>query len=200
MNNQFDAKNHERYNSVLKEIDIPFIDTELKKSKLWKILGDERFLKMEQEAFNSDNPDLIYLRYIRQYGTPFTIKTRKLNIMKKFNLDEIIENNPFASIDGINKVKNNNGIIDHYGIHFDNKGELFHFYPDGVHFGQAEYNKELCSDEWKVININDKKPFFTLMTIDEIVSFCNKWNNTIVYEFNGHDSKFFSYVLAYWLN
>jgi len=200
MNNQFDVKNHERYNLVLQDLDIPFIDVELKKSKLWKILGDDRFLKMEDEAFNSDNPELVYLRYTRQNGIPFTVKLRKLNIMKRYDLDDIKENDPFVSIDGINKIKQANGVIDHYGVHFDSKGNIFHFLPDGVHSGSAEYDKELCSDEWKTIDINDGKPFFTLMSIDEINMFCKRWDEVMKYQFSGHDSKFFSYTLAYWLN
>jgi len=63
-----------------------------------------------------------------------------------------------------------------------------------------EYNKQLCSDEWKNLDINDGKPFFTLMTMNEIESFCKKWENKIGYQLEGFNSNLFTSVLAYWLN
>ena len=181
MDNTFDIENHDFYKDILQKIDVPFIDTELKKSKLWKLIGDDKFVKMEQDVFKSDDLNKIYMRYTRQFGIPFTIKARKIDLEK---YDPLCKNT----------------IVDHYAVHFDNKGEIFHFCPDGVHHGGKEYNKELCSDEWKIIDINDSKPFFTLMSIDEIESFCNKWDAKIKHHLDGYNSNVFASVLAFWLN
>jgi hypothetical protein len=199
MENKFDIDNHEYYNGVLHKLGLPVIDVELKKSKLWKLLGDDRFLKMEQEAFNGDS-NMVYMRYVRQNGTAFTIKYRSLNLEKKYNLHEMIESDPRLINDDHDEMYDKYRIIIHYGIHFDSKGTIYHFCPDGVRYGQAEYDKELCSDEWKPCDVNKEKAFFTLMTIDEINIFCKKWNELIKYQLNDYNGKLFACVLAYWLN
>lgn len=179
MDNTFNTDKHYLYNQILEGLKIPFIDHDMKKSKLWKSMGDTAFLQMEEEILNNpDNSQAIYLRYMRQYGTPFKIKKRKINL-SKYNL-----------------VGDGTFDTNHYGIHFDNKGTLFHFLPNGINFGPDEYNKEICSYDW--ISINNK-PFFTLMSVDEIKQFCKKWDKKIKYKFESLDSELFVEVLAYWL-
>jgi len=205
MENTFNVDKHEQYKEVLKYLDIPIIDKELKKSKLWSLMGDKSFLRMEEEAGNHEDPNSVYVRYTRQFGLPFRVKTRKLNIEKKYNLYDLMFNlalekdlpiHPFThSEENINKYK----VIDHFGIHFDRPGELFHFLPTGVKHGESEYNKEICSYDWKMVNLNDGKPFFTVMSIDDVKHFCEKWNKKYTFQLEGTNGELFAEVLTYWL-
>lgn len=221
MNNNFNKEYHDSYNKILEWLEIPLIDKELKKSILWKKLGDITFLKMEEEASQSDDPDGVYFRYIRQYGLSFRIKKRKLDLEKKFNLDELVfdlvlekERPSFVKdmttgkmlpdFQGYNekyyeKYREQYKVIDHFGIFFDKSGEIFHFLPNGVQHGESEYNRELCSYDWENIDLNDGKPFFTLMSIEEIRYFCTKWNQKYKFKLEGTNSEFFAEVLTYWL-
>ncbi len=179
MDNTFDLDNHDKYTQVLDSLEIPIIDKELKKAKLWSLMGIIIFLSREDEvnALDSNDPDKyekeqnIYLRYTRQFGSVFRIKKRKLDLKKNYNLDKI---------------------IDHYGIFFDNNEVMFHLLPDGVRYGNKEYNREV-TNEWELVDLNNGKPFFTLMDIDEISSLCKKWN------LEQNDIELFAYVMAYWL-
>jgi hypothetical protein len=96
------------------------------------------------------------------------------------------------------KYKDKYREIDHYAIHFDTKGEIFHFLPYGVKSGPDEYNREVVN-EWEVMDLNNGKPFFTLMNIEEIKQFCKKWDKNISYQLSGTSSDFFVELLTYWL-
>lgn len=165
------------------------------------------------KASNSKNSEkeykIILNRYLRQYGTPFRLKKRDLCLDRYYD---------------------SNKVIDHYGVFLDNKGLIFHFLPNGVIFGEKEYNKEICSYDWTTIPISEKQigenhfqlhiinktkfknkiiekekyisknVLFTLLNEDDIKYFCERWNNSFEYCLTTNSSISFASTLIYYLS
>lgn len=131
-----------------------------------------------EKSFKMIN-DIMY-RYLRQFGKPFVIKERMFD-SKKYGKD--------------------GGLIKHHGVFFDKDCVIYHFTPEGVKYGNNEYNKEIISYyEWKVIKENRDKAFFTLLTHKEIEKFVKRWDELYMYTYGKQAPKVFAYVLEYYLN
>ena len=177
MDNIFSNDNIEKYKVMLKHIGIPPITNDIKLALMEEKLGELTFKLYEKQSKESSNPNTIYLRYARQYGKPFRIKKRILSLGKKYG---------YSSTTTVN----------HYAIHFNRCGTIYHFLPDGIHQGKDEYNKEIVND-WENISLNDNVPYFTFLDHQDIINFCKKWSSKI--EYNVNNSKIFVCLLSFWL-
>jgi hypothetical protein len=98
---------------------------------LFNRMPNDLIIKVKSEIIDNSNDkdkcNTIIDRYYRQYGIPFKIKKRQLNL-SRYNLGD-------------------NTII-HYALFFDKSGYIYHYLPDGIKYGEREYNKQISSYDW----------------------------------------------------
>lgn len=163
---------------ILDLLKIKKLSINLIKSRICK-----KFDVNQQDKIMKQLNDEFYLnRYTRQYGKPFRIKKRKLDIRRYYKIKKQYDKEHYY--------------YDHHCLFFDNQGLVYHFTPLGIKQGKEEYNKEISSYDFEGDN---KKPFYTFVSEEEIDNFIKKFSKYYKYRLGLNNSELFVNLLAYYL-
>jgi hypothetical protein len=215
MENKFRQDCHNVYEELLNNMGIKKITMEDKLDFLRKKMGDTtyNFMMMEIQLADSIGEDTepIYFRYLKQHGSPFFIKKRKIQIKdnKKYNFKNLLKKtSQLAKHYKKDKkiISKNYEKINFYGVIFYTKGRMYGFTPNSIIIDpQRAFDREICN-EWENVKYNEhdgndgSKPFFTIVSFEQIDNICKKWTEFSNFDFLFYNSNLFSNVLTYYLN
>ncbi len=176
----------EIYDDILSSLGLKKMTIEHKYKRLQRTLPLNKKEKLKDDVNNcyltSSTKEHVIKKYIKYNGTPFFMKSRKLD------LERYYEGPPKETY------------IKHMGLFFNKNDSIYHYIPFGVKYGKQEYDKEYNNLDWKFCKENKKGAFFTIRTIKEINAFAKKWDKVYKnYEYQTDPSKIFAYTLLYWL-